>query len=74
MQVLNPVCGKSIHLAEVAVAEDDGGWTYFFCSTGYRTDAGPSSRRSGLCLGTAPKEAVDHGIKIELPRIEGQIG
>jgi Cu+-exporting ATPase len=34
MQVRDPVCGKSIHLAEVVAAEDDGDWTYFFCSTG----------------------------------------
>ena len=33
MQVWDPVCGKLIHLAEVVAAEDDGGWTYFFCST-----------------------------------------
>lgn len=34
MQVRDPVCGKSIHLAEVIAADDDdGGWTYFFCST-----------------------------------------
>ncbi len=33
MQVLDPVCGKSIHVAEVVAAEDEGDWTYFFCST-----------------------------------------
>jgi Cu+-exporting ATPase len=33
MQVRDPVCGKSIHVAEAVAAEDDGGWTYFFCST-----------------------------------------
>jgi len=32
MQVRDPVCGKSIPLEEVAAAEDDGDWTYFFCS------------------------------------------
>ena len=32
MQVRDPVCGKSIQLTEVVAAEDDGGWTYFFCS------------------------------------------
>ncbi len=36
MQVRDPVCGKSIHVAEVVTAEDDGGWTYFFCSTACR--------------------------------------
>ena len=33
MQVRDPVCGKSIHLTEVVATDDDGGWTYFFCST-----------------------------------------
>ena len=33
MQVRDPVCGKPIDLAEVVATEDDGGWTYFFCST-----------------------------------------
>lgn len=33
MQVQDPVCGKSIDLAAVVAAEDDGDWTYFFCST-----------------------------------------
>ncbi len=33
MQVRDPVCGRSIHVAEVVAAEDDGDWTYFFCST-----------------------------------------
>lgn len=33
MQVRDPVCGKSIQLGEAVAAEDDGGWTYFFCST-----------------------------------------
>ncbi len=32
MQVRDPVCGRSIRLEEVAAAEDDGDWTYFFCS------------------------------------------
>lgn len=36
MQVLDPVCGKSIHVAEVVAAEDDGDWTYFFYSAACR--------------------------------------
>ncbi len=33
MQVRDPVCGESIQLTEAVAAEEDGGWTYFFCST-----------------------------------------
>lgn len=33
MQVQDPVCGKSMDLAAVVAAEDDGDWTFFFCST-----------------------------------------
>lgn len=33
MRVQDPVCGRSIDVAEVVAAEDDGVWTYFFCST-----------------------------------------
>jgi Cu+-exporting ATPase len=33
MRVRDPVCGRSIDVAEAVAAEDDGGWIYFFCST-----------------------------------------
>ena len=30
MRAQDPVCGRSIDVAEVVAAEDDGGWAYFF--------------------------------------------
>ncbi len=64
MQVLDPVCGKSIHLTEVAAAEDDSGWTYFFCSTAChgRFKAAPASyagKRPGH--GENPKASAGSG-------------
>jgi Cu+-exporting ATPase len=32
MRVWDPVCGRLIDMTEVVAAEDNGGWTYFFCS------------------------------------------
>ena len=64
MQVLDPVCGKSIHLTEVAAAEDDGDWTYFFCSAVChgRFNAAPSQYTGGRPLHREnPKASANSG-------------
>lgn len=52
MQVRDPVCGKSIQVAEVVATVDDDGWTYFFCSTAChgRFNAAPARYTGGRPL------------------------
>ncbi len=59
MQVRDPVCGKPIHLAEVVAADDDGGWTYFFCSTAChgRFKASPGRYAPERRRGQTPRQA-----------------